>query len=40
MQEYLRRDSLVPVLRLLFDLAFLGACIVGACYFDALWAKR
>ena len=39
MQEFLRRDSVVPVLRLLLDLAFLGACIVGACYFNAWWAK-
>jgi omega-6 fatty acid desaturase (delta-12 desaturase) len=39
MQEYLRRDSLLPVLRLLLDFAFLGACIVGACWFDAWWAK-
>ena len=39
MQEYLRRDSLLPVLRLLFDLAFLGAAIVGACAFEAWWAK-
>ena len=30
MQEYMRRDSLLPVLRLLFDLTFLGAAIVGA----------
>ena len=29
----------LPVLRMLLDLAFLGACIVGACYFDAWWAK-
>ena len=34
MQEYLRRGSVVPVLRLLLDLAFLGMCIAGACYFD------
>src|SRR4051794_5347164 len=39
MQEYLRRDSVLPVLRLLMDLVFLGACIVGACYFTAWWAK-
>ena len=39
MQEYLRRDSLVPVLRLLLDLTFLGVCIAGACYFSAWWAK-
>ena len=39
MQEYLRRDSVLPVLWMLLDLAFLGACIVGACYFDAWWAK-
>ncbi len=39
MQEHMRRDSVVPVMRLLVDLAFLGACIVGACYFDAWWAK-
>ena len=29
----------MPVLRLLVDLAFLGVCIAGACYFDAWWAK-
>ena len=39
MQEYLRRDSIVPVLRLVLDLAFLAAAIVGACAFDAWWAK-
>ncbi len=39
MQEYLRRDSLMPVLRLLLDLTFLGVCIAGACYFSAWWAK-
>ena len=39
MQEFLRRDSFMPVLRLLLDLAFLGACIAGACYFSAWWAK-
>jgi omega-6 fatty acid desaturase (delta-12 desaturase) len=39
MQEYLGRDSIFPVLRLLLDLAFLGACIAGACYFDSWWAK-
>ena len=39
MQEYLRRDSVVPVLRLILDLAFLAAAIVGACAFDAWWAK-
>ena len=39
MQEYMRRDSVMPVLRMLLDLAFLGACIVGACYFNAWWAK-
>src|ERR1044072_5251399 len=39
MQEFLRRDSVVPVLRLLLDLTFLGVCIAGACYFSAWWAK-
>ena len=39
MQEYLRRDSLLPVLRLVLDLAFLAAAIIGACAFDAWWAK-
>ncbi len=39
MQEFLRRDSFMPVLRLLLDLAFLGVCIAGACYFSAWWAK-
>ena len=39
MSEYLRRDSVMPVVRLLLDFAFLGACIVGACYFDSWWAK-
>jgi omega-6 fatty acid desaturase (delta-12 desaturase) len=39
MQEYLGRDSIFPVLRLLLDFAFLGACIAGACYFDSWWAK-
>src|SRR4029079_17211055 len=39
MQEYLRRNSISPVLRLLLDLAFLTAAIVGACVFDAWWAK-
>lgn len=39
MQEYLRRDSVMPVLRLLLDPAFLGACIAGACYFTSWWAK-
>src|SRR5262245_48829106 len=39
MQEFLRRQSFAPVLRLLLDLAFLGACVAGACYFDAWWAK-
>ena len=29
MQEYLRRGSIMPVLRLLLDLTFLGACIAG-----------
>jgi hypothetical protein len=38
MQEYLRRDSVGPVLRLFIDLAFLVACIVGACWFSAWWA--
>jgi fatty acid desaturase len=38
MQEYMRRDSVLPVLRMLLDLAFLGACIAGACYFNAWWA--
>ena len=33
MQEYLRRGSVLPVLRMLLDLLFLGACIAGACYF-------
>src|SRR5687767_15887362 len=39
MQEYMRRDSLVPVLRLLLDLVFLGTAIVGACAFESWWAK-
>jgi acyl-lipid omega-6 desaturase (Delta-12 desaturase) len=39
MQEYLRRDSLLPVLRLLLDLGFLTAAIIGACVFEAWWAK-
>src|SRR3954463_14797340 len=39
MQEYLRRGSVGPIFRLLLDLAFLGMCIAGACYFDAWWAK-
>src|ERR1044072_8372033 len=39
MQEFLREGSILPVLRLLLDLAFLGVCIVGACYFSAWWAK-
>ena len=39
MQEYLRRGSIGPIFRLLLDLAFLGMCIGGACYFDAWWAK-
>jgi omega-6 fatty acid desaturase (delta-12 desaturase) len=39
MQEYLRRDSLLPVLRLLLDLGFLAAAIIGACVFEAWWAK-
>src|SRR4051812_9483453 len=39
MQEYMRRDSLLPVLRMLLDLAFLVAAIVGACVFKAWWAK-
>lgn len=39
MQEYLRRGAVLPVLRMLLDLAFLGACIAGACYFTAWWAK-
>jgi acyl-lipid omega-6 desaturase (Delta-12 desaturase) len=39
MQEYLRRGSVMPVLRLLLDLSFLGVCIAGACYFSAWWAK-
>jgi omega-6 fatty acid desaturase (delta-12 desaturase) len=39
MQEHMRREALMPVLRLLLDLAFLGACIVGACYFTSWWAK-
>src|ERR1044072_5701043 len=39
MQGYLRRDSLLPVLRLVLDLAFLAASIIGACAFDAWWAK-
>ena len=32
-------DSILPVLRLLLDLAFLGVCIAGACYFSSWWAK-
>ena len=39
MQEYLRRGSIGPIFRLLLDLAVLGMCIGGACYFDAWWAK-
>ena len=39
MQEYMRRGSIGPIFRLLLDLAFLGMCIAGACYFDAWWAK-
>ena len=40
MQEFLRREGSVrPVLRLLLDLAFLGVCVAGACYFNAWWAK-
>src|SRR6478736_4159115 len=39
MQEYMRRDSVLPVLRMLLDLAFLGACLAVACYFNAWWAK-
>ena len=39
MQEYLRRGSIGPIFRLLLDLAFLGMCIAGACWFDAWWAK-
>src|SRR5690349_5917806 len=39
MQEHLRRGSFGPVLRLCIDFTFLLACIVGACYFSAWWAK-
>jgi omega-6 fatty acid desaturase (delta-12 desaturase) len=39
MQEHLRRESILPVLRLLFDFAFLVAAIIGACVFEAWWAK-
>ena len=39
MQQYMRREAIVPVLRLLLDLTFLGVSIAGACYFSAWWAK-
>jgi omega-6 fatty acid desaturase (delta-12 desaturase) len=39
MQEYLRRDSVGPVLRLFIDFTFLVVCIIGACYFKSWWAK-
>ena len=37
MSEFLRRDSFVPVLRRIIDLAWLGLCIAGAGYFDSWW---
>jgi omega-6 fatty acid desaturase (delta-12 desaturase) len=39
MQEFLRRQSILPVLRLTLDLLLLAAAIIGACGFDRWWAK-
>ena len=39
MQQHLRREAILPVLRLIFDLGFLAAAIIGACAFNAWWAK-
>jgi omega-6 fatty acid desaturase (delta-12 desaturase) len=39
MQQYLNREALFPVLRMVTDFTFLILCIIGACWFSAWWAK-
>ncbi|MEZ5500846.1 MAG: fatty acid desaturase [Steroidobacteraceae bacterium] len=39
MQEYLRRDAWLPVMRWLLDITFLLVAIAGACVFQSWWAR-